>query len=318
MSAGEDRKGAQTDGGPPGASSQTLHVTRRGRMGNQMFQYMLARTIASQVPGLMITGVSLPEWGVSTPSEPSDGDQAMRMKGAHCLDPSPDQIVSMLKARQVDHVSYGSFGMRVEYYTLPPATYRAMFGIGRPRPLFGDDELVIHVRAGDILKGRSPAYAPLPIAYYRALVAESGKRPVFIGEIHDKHFYLRALRKAFPDAVFLPPDSPAADFLKLVSARHIVASTSSFCWLASWFSEAETIAFPVAGLQNPEQRPDVDLIPRNDKRYRFFSFPVLNWSASGEQWREVLKGSGGYVETEAPPTRWPEELSVGQGPVPVA
>lgn len=298
-----------------GSVPQTLHVKKRGRLGNQMFQYMLARTIASKVPGLVITGVSLPEWGVKTPRRQSDDDRILRVAGPHWLEPSPGQIISLLNTRQINDVVYGMFGMRMEYYTLPRASYRAMFGMDRPAFSFSDNELVIHVRAGDVLRGRHASYAPLPVGYYRARIAESGKRPVFIGEIHGEHFYHRALREAFPEAVFMPSDTPAADFLKLMSARHIVASTSSFCWLASWFSEAETIAFPVAGIQNPEQRPDIDLIPRDDPRYRFFSFPALKWSASEEQWRDILNGSDGYAEIEAPAPGRPHQ-GTGEAPGP--
>jgi len=73
-----------------------------------------------------------------------------------------------------------------------------------------------------------------------------------------------------------------ADFERLRSARHVVTSVSSFAWLATWLSDAQTIHVPVLGLLNPAQRPDVDLLPLDDPRYRFYRFPVRRWNGQQE------------------------------------
>jgi len=288
----------------------TFRVKQRGRMANQMFQYMLARSVAAEVPGLQISGLSLPEWSIETKREPAPARNVLRIKGSHWLSPKLARVVEMLNARVCEGAVYSSFGMRLQYYRLPRTEYRTMFGIARPTPGFGDDELVIHIRAGDVLRGGHPHYAPLPLAYYRQIIAETGKRPIFLGQIDEDHPYLRALREAFPAAGFLAPDTPRADFLKLASARHIVLSISSFAWLAGWFSEAETIALPLAGIFNPEQRDDIDLIPRKDPRYRYYAFPRLHWRAQEDQF-EALMDLDRYFDRVEPPAAKPKRKRRG-------
>ncbi|WP_210214029.1 hypothetical protein, partial [Mesorhizobium sp. M4B.F.Ca.ET.019.03.1.1] len=57
----------------------------------------------------------------------------------------------------------------------------------------------------------------------------------------------------------------------------------TFSWLASWLSSAHTIHLPVAGILDPIIRPDIDLLPAGDARYRFHQLDIGDWTASAEQ-----------------------------------
>lgn len=108
-------------------------------------------------------------------------------------------------------------------------------------------------------------------------------KPVFVGQTHDNNDYCRRLRQRFPDAAFTPKASPLTDFETLRRASHLVAAVSSFSWLAGWLSSARTINLPVAGILDPRIRPDIDLLPLDDARYRFHQFDMGDWTASAEQ-----------------------------------
>jgi hypothetical protein len=56
--------------------------------------------------------------------------------------------------------------------------------------------------------------------------------------------------------------------------------------MAAWLSDAEQIFLPVDGLFHPVQVPGVDLTPTDDRRFRFFLFPV-NYSAPVPDYRVV-------------------------------
>ncbi len=274
-------------------TEKVLFVQRRGQLANQMFQYMFARTLQSMVPGLAIAGVNMPEWGIALqPDAPMPTDALLTRRG-HLLRP-----VGMARHlnRNGGTIVLRSTAMRLEFYTLGREHYRAMFPFVAPRRRFGDEHLVIQIRGGEILRGVHPDYTPLPLGYYRELIAASNRQPVFMGQVHGADAYSRSLRQAFPDAQFLGPHTPVEDFLTMMGARHVVMAVSTFSWLAAWFSEAETIIMPLAGIFNREQRPDVDLMPAGDSRYEFHRFPVFRWTGDAEQLeamvgRETPEGS---------------------------
>jgi hypothetical protein len=100
------------------------------------------------------------------------------------------------------------------------------------------------------------------------------------------------------------------DFALMRAARHLVVSVSTFSWLAAWLSHAETITIPLTGFYNPAQRPDVNLLPLDDPRYRFYLFPVNHavpvadhvpvHAALNGRWRPISA-----VEIRAIRQRWP-------------
>lgn len=172
-----------------------------------------------------------------------------------------------------------------------------------PTYLANASELLVNVRGDEILSNCHPDYGPTPITFIRNLIEGSGLNPVFLGQLGDD-YYSRALRAAFPDALFVPSRGAARDFEALRSAVNLVPAVSTFSWLASWLSSAQTIHIPVLGMFNPMQRKDAWFLPHNDQRYKFYEFPVRKWNASSEQIREVISGashlrllSRDYLET---------------------
>jgi hypothetical protein len=148
---------------------------------------------------------------------------------------------------------------------------------------FDESWLVIGVRTGDIMQGLHADYRPLPLRYLEELIQTTRLRPAFIGQIDQSSPYGSALVKRFPNALILPNASPRQDFLTLLGSKNLALPISSFAWLAGWLSSADTIHLPIAGLYDPLQRPDVSLLPRNDKRYRFHQMPRFRFKASAEQ-----------------------------------
>ena len=101
-------------------------------------------------------------------------------------------------------------------------------------------------------------------------MSEAGLQPVFVEQLED-NWYDRVLRDQFRNAHYLS-GGPIEDFQTMRGARHMVLAVSSFSWLAAWLSDrAEVIHMPVAGLFNPAQRSDIDLLPEADPRWHFLS-----------------------------------------------
>jgi hypothetical protein len=261
-------------------SAATFRIQPTGNLGNQMMQLMLGHSLRSKIPDLDIVGYDMPLWDLKSGPEPEPRAKTkpVELRG-HLID--IHGVASLVKAGLLRDMKLVGIGSRMANY-LPPSAYQGLFPPGQAEvERHGDDELLISVRGAEILGQCHPDYGPVPPAYYRQLARETGKRPVLFGQIEDD-WYSKLLIEAMPDARVVRSGGILADFERLRGARHVVTSVSSFAWLATWLSAAETIHVPVLGLLNPAQRPDVDLLPLDDPRYRFYRFPVRLWNGQQE------------------------------------
>ena len=261
MPTEQDRE--QNEAGP------VLHIEGPGQLANQMIKYLVARNLASRVPGLRISGLSMPDWGIEFPDIPSSGNEIVIADPFHF---NFNDIADRLNTGLVERVVYRGYGQRLENF--PTEDHAALFP-SRVNDVeaYGSDTLVIHVRGADIVDAAHPDYPLLPVNFYLDVVQSTGLRPVFLGQL-DPNPYTDDLRAAFPDAVFLPPQDRMRDFETMRRAKNILTAVSTFSWIAAWLSAAEQILIPVNGLFHPMQAPGVDLLPTEDRRFRFFLFPI--------------------------------------------
>jgi hypothetical protein len=235
-----------------------------GRMANRMFQLMLATELRRRAGLGRIVGLDLPRWGMVSPPVEVLETPVLILKD-HAFD--LNSAAYLLRSGVAKTVIVEGWGMRLFYYG-PPSQYRGLFAATEEGHRSGEDELLIHVRGDDILDLHHRRYRPMPFSFYEWVIAASGLRPVFMGQIGDDD-YSAALRRRFPGARFIERQSVIADFTTLRTARHLVLSVSSFAWLAAWLSESLlTIHLPVYGLFDPSDRRTF-LLPLHDARYVF-------------------------------------------------
>ena len=240
-----------------------------GRMANRMFQLMLAHEIRNRAGVGQIVGYDLPRWGlVSALPEVAPEPYAVLVNHAFDL----DHAAYLLRTGVLRSIVIQGWGMRLAYYK-SPQPYRELFQTPARGHVLRDDELLIHVRAGDILDLHHRYYFPMPFSFYEEVIAATGLKPVFIGQLDDDP-YSDALRRRFAGAKFLARRSSIEDFTTIRQARHVVLSISSFSWLAAWLSEkALSIHMPIYGLFEPRNRQTF-LLPVDDLRWRFYAIDV--------------------------------------------
>ncbi len=251
-----------------------VHVNPMGGFANRMIQAMVAMTIASHVPGCVLSNIELPEWGLRFPAVPAG--EARR----HVLTDERFDLahwVAQLASGAIGRLEVQVYGQRLEYF-LPPDLYRQAFPLQAmpdedEAPGFGSGHLVCSIRGGEVLDGRHPGYVLLPVEFYAELAASTGLAPVFLGQLGD-NAYTAALRARFPDALFVDSRGAMADFAALRRSRNIVPSVSTFAWLAAWLSDADRVFLPVDGMLHPVMGPHANLLPLDDPRCRFFLFPA--------------------------------------------
>ena len=274
-------------------SEPQIFIKSRDRLANQMFQLMVAVELRRRAGCGLIVGYNLPEWGLVSPPAPPPGRPMVVLREQRF---DLDMAAFLLKSGIVETVVIEGWGMRLTNFR-GPEHYRELFSTKLRGASISDDELLIHIRAEDILSGWHHLYFPLPFSFYEGVIEETGLRPVFMGQIGEDE-YSRALFRKFSNARFLPRQSVVEDFETIRNAAHVVLSLSSFAWLSAWLSKtAKSIHLPVAGLFAPSF-DETMLVPANDNRYRFYkmsipdhptrnSIDLVEW-AEGEAFRGIL------------------------------
>ncbi len=245
-----------------------------------MFQLMLAIELSRKIGEAPIYGYGLPEWGLIGPPAPKilATPDEMFLITRHRF--RLENLLFLLERGLTSGVVIEGWGMRHEYYS-DLQFYRNLFQSKQETPHISDTELLINVRAEDILSGFHPHYYPMAFSYFEKVVAVSGLTPVFMGQIGEDNYSL-ALKKRFKGARFLPHISAIADFQTIRKAHHIALGVSSFSWLAAWLSEtAQTIHMPVVGLFAPQLSGE-NLLPIGDRRYRYYKVPFPGYAQRKE------------------------------------
>jgi hypothetical protein len=289
-----------------------LHITPRGRLGNQMFQYMVARAIQDQVPDCVLSGVDLDAWGIRHEAIDAGDAVVHRVNDEQRID--IQAIVEGLRIGRMERVEYSGYGQRME--NLPDlAKCQEIFRHESDVLGFGSDILLINIRGEEVVGGIHDHYTLVPVTFYQHVIAHTGLTPVFMGQLDDNSF-TRRLRESFPHAQFVASRGAIDDFETIRRSKRILPAVSTFSWLAAWLSDADEILLPVTGFYNPMQFRDVDLLPLQDARYRFFLFPI-NYAAPGGAfdaahapmdglWREVSPAMLGVMRSGQP--RYPRIL----------
>jgi hypothetical protein len=230
-----------------------VHVVTQGNVANRMIQYLVARRIASLVPGCVISNVELPEWGVRH-AELTGAGRTVRVEG-HRVE--VEGLAAALRSGAAERVELAAYGQWLANFpdrgecvvVFPPDPEVAGWGEGR---------LVCNIRGAEVLDARHPDYTLLP---------------VFMGQVED-NAYCDELRAMFPEAEFRASQGMWRDFNAFRNSVNLVPAVSTFSWLAAWLSGARRIVLPVSGLFHPVQNRDADLLPVGDKRYSFVLFPI--------------------------------------------
>lgn len=251
----------------------SIRLSGLGNVGNRMMQYMAAVGLSRVIDGAYIEAVHLPEWGESFVfSHPAvETDNVLRVSDNELslsfiddnLDRTAPAVIHLTEfAQKID--LFGDHGFFQDVFS-----QRENVDIN-----FSDDELVVSIRAGELLEGLEQ-YPLIPIDFYRRVQNETGLRLVFVGQMAEDG-YSQDLRDAFPDARFIPHVTPMQDFELLRRAKNVVVGISTFSFLATWLSDAKKIILPLWGFFSvPCYLGAIDLLPLNDSRYDFWFFPYV-------------------------------------------
>lgn len=270
-----------------------ISIEPLGNLANRMIALMAAMSLASKCDGNITYNVDLPEWGMKFDSHvheslKNDPINTLIFTDVDAVGPFT-LVEKLVQTGKRDCIFHGFF--QREVLLQKPDFYQRKFEIRDIDTIdFADDEIVLNIRAGEILNGVG-WYPLVPPKFYELLVKKTGLRPVLLGQL-DYNLYLDEVIDRLSGPRLIPTAGPITDFNRLRQAKRICCSVSTFSWLASWLSDASEIHYPLLGFLHPHRfKPGtqglggIDLVPASDHRYRFHLFPYLN----GEPVQEYLK-----------------------------
>jgi hypothetical protein len=267
-----------------------LQLINNGNTGNRMFQYAYLRKLQGYLPQSEIFGADILNFVPRSGNYKGFGN-LMRIEGGSFY--PFDTLAQMIVKNRIRRLRFGGYVQRMEYLG-PPDRARQLFSLpqakddDRFRSLTSDEHITCVVRADEILKAVHPDYPPTPLAFFRAAVEDSGRKPVLVGQTSSS-FYADALRKLLPDCIIYDHIDPIEDFRFISNSTNVAIAVSTFAWMAGYLSDrARRIYMPAFGFLNPQQRDDIDLLPVGDDRYRFARFEPMKWTATDSQVKYVL------------------------------
>jgi hypothetical protein len=271
-----------------------IRIKPYGAYGNQMFQYMLAAIVASQVPQARIIGAYMPWWKIDLREEVAPAGFVMNVN-SHVI--PLKTIISILSDVSDCHLNINCLSTRMAYYADHIDLCRGLFPTTDAQHTgYSDEWLVISIRLGETITTNYPFYGPLPIDWYRHLISTTKLKPIFFGQLGDD-IYSRTLREEFPTAKFVSSLGPLADFNILRTSTNVCLSISTFAWLAAWLSTSTRQVFcPIYLMFHPAGRPDIDLLPTTDQRYRFYVFDKTKWNTRPDELEQLVHGKSSFQE----------------------
>lgn len=296
------------------AEIPAITVEHPGFLGNKMIRFFVAKALAARLGPCTIANFEFPEWGFNLP--PVEAGRYRKTILIERIEQLDFEAIARVAAKEPSlHIVIRHYLQRQSLF-LAREAYLDIFPISADVPEFGADHLLINIRAADILDGAVDWYPLVPIGFYRWLLERTRLTPVFLGQLESGP-YIDTLRATFPRAMFIGSQGARLDFDTIRRAANIVPSISTFSVTAAWLSGARRIFLPLSGFLNPCHMPQIDLVPTEDLRYRFFLFP-LNHALPELQaldhhrklegrWKEISRAALRQIKTSAP--RIPDSLA---------
>ena len=248
----------------PDSDAQVNIVNLSGGLGNQMFQYALARQLGRsevqsvvlnpmKIGGLRHYGLDLLNTSIPVLTADEASHYAAQRSMTHAITESlPGFVPSVLEPQDAPIVNFDGFWQSECYFQDVAQTLRKEFTLKGPLPpgvpnlkvLQRPNSVCLHVRLGDYLRHEGSFMGFVGLNYYQQAIAKMVKR------VPDAHFFIfsddlgwcmETLQIEHPHSFinYDPGPAKAALTLSVMShCTHFVISNSTFAWWAAWLGNA--------------------------------------------------------------------------------
>jgi hypothetical protein len=277
----------------------SIIIARFGKLGYQIFSYMLAHVLCQESRNSKIYAQNrdfLSMFNFKLNYKVSKNPHIVIDKKEIVTREKIEQIAKELEINneQFLDVLISNVTCNIKLYEEYFVELKELFQNTVETPVVGEDKLLINLNYRDEILNLAPYhtdYIQPPLSFYKQIVETTGLLPVFSGIFPRTKEFIDNLNKGFPGAEYIDPNPSANYEFELIRrAKNKAISVSTFSYLAAYFGEADTkIHMPLYGFINPEQRPDVDLIPTDTSRFVVYdNFPVKKLNKTAAQVSEML------------------------------
>lgn len=258
-----------------------INIHPSGRLGNLMFQYALARIIAEQKD--YATDLELPFKNATMSRGKAIKSPVEKLTG-HYVD-----LKGILEDKSNRRIFLHGFFQQIELYTYHKDKIRTWFAIDDRFRKPDDNDLVMHVRGGDLYnKNGNAQHTPCPYSYYKNIIDETKYDKLYIVTEREDDLVVQRIAKDYDLTVI--SQTIMEDYYFMYHAKKLVLSVCTIAWWAGWLGKAEVVHFPMIGYWHPKSERNEIKLQVNETRYEYHDLGVQdNWSASDEQIKELLR-----------------------------
>jgi len=144
-----------------------------------------------------------------------------------------------------------------------------------------DNELVIHIRGGDIFFNHPhPGYIPPPISYYKQIIEQKKYDNIYLINDTNNNPCIPLLKKRYPNIIH-NKNNLIEDIKKILSARNIVFTVGTFpCSLLFLTNHVQNVYYPSYSIQVKEILDYMSQI-------NFHSIPLIDYKNTIGKWKNT-------------------------------
>jgi len=259
-----------------------INIKYKGRLGNNIFQYCLGRIIAEKLNYKLVG--KLDNFTNCIELDGQNFSYPIQTLLMHNID-----INKILNNKESRKIILKGYFHNITYYFNSKNKIKKWLEIDNSYRIPTAEDLVLHVRGGDIYnKNPNCNHPPVPFYYYKNIIESESFNKLYIVTEFTSDIMVKKLSEKYKSEII--SQSPIEDYFFMLNSKKLVLSLSTLSWWSGWMSNAEKIYFPMYGFWHPNSiRTDVNLVV-NEDRYIYKDLGVMdNWNASVEQIKNLYE-----------------------------
>jgi hypothetical protein len=260
-----------------------ITIDYKGRLGNNIFQYCLAR-ILSLHNNFAIRKVGYEYENVLLPISGKEFYYPLDNLGGHTQKINIEEA----KCDNPRHILISGYFQVYDYYKEYKERIRNWLTNLDVNNDINKKDIVLHVRGGDLWSGPyNNHHPPCPYSYYNDILKNETFEKIWIVTENKNDIMANKIKDNWNAQIISTSIINDYNFIK--SSTKIVLSLSTIAWWAAWLSDATVIYFPEIGMWNPEVDRNSLNLHVNEERYKYIRLRKMDdWAATPEQVEYIL------------------------------
>ena len=272
-------------------------LIENGRLGNILFQLSLMHYFRGLIPEIEILLPEIPILKIEQSQGYADAINRAPDLTVSAHEINEDKVLWTATSNKNAIIHCSAWGMKEKYYGSSQSYIQSLIhNLDENPSKKKKDELVFHIRGGDIWKRRfyerkkqiHPDYRAIPISFYRKIQEMNDKPVKFVSESTVPKWYLDQIKSTSPGTNTIFSKSVLADFTEISQASEIGLGISTFSWMAAFVGAPSVIHMPILGIFDVDRRPDLNFC-NPSWNIRKYGFEQHEWNGTDQDKEWLLE-----------------------------